>query len=281
MAEIKECFVSRFAPEGVLLEADFSQLEVVGLAVLSGDPVLKDDIKSGRDMHRTRAAELFDIPESKVSDEQRRAAKAFSFMLQYGSGAKGMAHKTGLPLHLARKFINNYYDRYKEVLNWQEYIAECVKSSRMPTGRHTPKKYPQGTGHYTSPTGRTYRFFEYDAPEGFKRSEPGFSPTEMKNYPVQGFATGDIMALYRGKVYRRLLDEYWTGRVLTVNTVHDSIMFDVANSECAADLKVLLENEAKRIPSQLRSLWGIETDLEFKIECKAGPTWATLTKMED
>jgi len=56
MSDIKLCFTSRFR-NGLILEADFSQLEVVGLAVLSGDPVLKDDILSGRDMHRQRAAD--------------------------------------------------------------------------------------------------------------------------------------------------------------------------------------------------------------------------------
>ena len=78
MSRIKSCFRSRF-PSGVLLEVDFSQLEVVGVALLSNDPVLKDDIRSGRDMHRRRAAQLFGISEVAVTKDQRQIAKVLSF----------------------------------------------------------------------------------------------------------------------------------------------------------------------------------------------------------
>lgn len=78
MSRIKSCFRSRF-PSGVLLEVDFSQLEVVGVALLSNDPVLKDDIRSGRDMHRVRAAQLFGITEAAVTKDQRQIAKVLSF----------------------------------------------------------------------------------------------------------------------------------------------------------------------------------------------------------
>lgn len=281
MSEIKSCFISRF-PEGVLLEADFSQLEIVGLAVLSGDDVLKDDIMSGRDMHRTRAAELFLIDESEVTDKQRTLAKRLSFQLQYGAGAKSMAEKNEIDIKIAKRFIENYYSRYKRVKEWQTEVAEAVKESRSPTGMHTAAGFPKGVGVYQSDTGRLYKFFEYDPPAGFYSKEPNFSPTEMKNYPVQGFATADIMALYRAKVYRRLLgDEDLFYNCLTINTVHDSIMFDCRNREAAGSLMVVLEEEAAKIPAYLASLWSIHTNLEFKIECKIGPTWAAMKKLKD
>ena len=77
---IKACFKSRWE-DGYIMEVDFSQLEIVGLAILSGDDVLRDDILSGRDMHRWRAAELWSIPESAVTPKQRTTAKALSFQL--------------------------------------------------------------------------------------------------------------------------------------------------------------------------------------------------------
>ena len=92
---IKDCFISRWGSDGYLMEVDFSQLEVVALAILSGDPVLKDDLLSGRDMHRMRAAELFGIPEASVTDGQRQLCKQLSFQLQYGAGYKSMAEKNG------------------------------------------------------------------------------------------------------------------------------------------------------------------------------------------
>ncbi len=81
MSVIKQCFRSRYPISGVLLEVDFSQLEIVGVAILSGDKALKSDIISGRDMHTVRAAELFGKPEKDVTKAERKIAKALSFQL--------------------------------------------------------------------------------------------------------------------------------------------------------------------------------------------------------
>ena len=137
-----------------------------------------------------------------------------------------MAEKNDIPEVLAKQFIENYYSRYERVKEWQDEIAQIVKASREPTGEHTPGGYPKGKGTYKSATGRLYTFFEYDPYAGAWKKDASFSPTEIKNYPVQGFATADIMALYRGKVYRRLLAEH-LHNVLMVNTAHDSVMLDV------------------------------------------------------
>lgn len=280
MSDIKMCFSSRFR-NGLILEADFSQLEVVGLAVLSGDPVLKDDILSGRDMHRQRAADLFSKPVSEVTDDERQLAKRLSFQLQYGAGAASMAAKNGIEKELAELFIFQYYNRYKGVKEWQEHVRQSVEDSRVPTGERTPAGYPKGKGTYMSPTGRMYTFFEYDAPAWARNKEPRFSPTEMKNYPCQGFATADLMALYRGRVYRRLIREDMIKWALPINTVHDSVMFDVDASHPARlrDLVRVLEEEAENLPQALHDLWGINCDLPFKIEYKAGPSWGSMKKL--
>ena len=274
---IKSCFKSRY-PNGYLMEVDFSQLEVIGLAILSNDPVLKNDIRLGLDMHRKRASELLDIPESDVTDEQRRLAKRLSFQLQYGAGAKSMAEKNGIPKTLAEKFIVQYYDRYRGVLKWQHKIALEVQASRKPSGKHTPNGHPQGAGEHQSPTGRLYKFYEYDSQW---KKDPSFSPTEMKNYPVQGFATGDIMAVYRAKLYRRWIREGLASSGVLVNTVHDSVMVDCRTESDVKYLFRVMEEEANNLPTYLKELWNIECDLPFKVECKYGPTWAETTKLED
>jgi len=80
MSRIKECFTTRFE-NGSIVNADFSQLEVVGLAILSLDQQLIADIRSGMDMHIVRAAKLFNIAEDKVTKLQRQLAKMLSFQL--------------------------------------------------------------------------------------------------------------------------------------------------------------------------------------------------------
>jgi DNA polymerase-1 len=275
MSNIKTCFKSRWE-HGYLVEVDFSQLEVVGLALLSNDPVLKDDLRSGRDMHRVRAAELFLVPESEVTSSQRTLAKRLSFQLQYGAGAPSMAAKNGITKETAKRFIDNYYARYQRVAEWQGEIAAAVKASRVPSGKHTPKGMPMGMGEYVSATGRRYRFFEYDAPEWSRTGEPSFSPTEMKNYPIQGFATADVMALFRGRVFRKLLANDWQASILMINTVHDSVMFDCEDAVWVSELRNLCNETAEELPNELEKRWDMTIDLPLPITFKHGQKWSDL-----
>lgn len=273
MSRIKECFPSRFEG-GVILEADFSQLEVIGVAVLSKDSQLIDDILSGMDMHRVRAAELFKKPQEEVTDKERTIVKRFSFMLQYGATPKGMAKKLEVKVDIAEGFERNYYNRYQGLAKWQDMVAEEVRSSRRPSDKTTFKGRPAGIGTYESVTGRIYTFVEKD-----RGDDTAFNLPEMKNYPSQGFATGDVMALYRGQVYRRLIRENLLAEALPVNTVHDSVMFDCRNLDVATRLKAILQEEAARLPALLMEYWDLEVPVSFKIEVKAGPTWASTEKI--
>lgn len=275
MSDIKQCFVSRF-PEGRLVEVDFSQLEVIGLALLSNDPVLKSDILSGMDMHRLRAAELFNVHEWEVTKEQRTLAKRLSFQLQYGAGAKSMAAKNGIDKGLAQAFIDNYYARYTRVKEWQNEVADTVWHSRQVSERKTKLGYPAGSGKYVSVTGREYVFFEYDGPTWMKDPVPSFSPTEMKNYPIQGFATADIMALFRMLVFRRIFQDGSNHAVKMINTVHDSVMFDCENELWADYICSVCSNIAESLPEEIEKRWKIVVDLPLKLSSKIGPTWASL-----
>lgn len=280
MSLIKECFISRW-DTGVLLEADFSQLEIVGVALLSEDEVLKSDLRSGEDLHKKRAAELFGVAEGDVTAAQRRVAKALSFQLQYGAGAASMASINHISKATAQKFIDLYYGRYTRLKQWQDSIQQEVKDSRVPTGLHTPRGFPKGKGTHHSPTGRIYTFLEHDSDY---RDEPGFSSTEMKNYPVQGYATGDIMAAFRHQVWRSWLSQSpsFRAHVLPINTIHDSIMFDCAVWLVAYEVRIWLNTLVEQLPGLLTTLWpSVTIDLPFQIECKAGPTWAKMAPLKD
>ncbi len=280
MSDIKGMFPSRWQG-GVILEADFSQLEVVGLAMLSRDEQLIADILSGMDTHTFWASKLFSKPESDVTKPERQIAKVFNFQLQYGSGARNMALSQGVKKALAESFIQMYYERYVGVKRWQERIAREVGASRTPYGvfREASRAagLPRGRGTYESATGRIYSFLEQ---EPFRDGEaPGFSPTQMKNYPVQGFATGDVMALYRARVYRLWIVQEWRHQAVPINTVHDSVMFDCDSPETALKVKQMLERVAATLQEELESLWDIQAPVPFRIETKAGPTWLKQEKL--
>lgn len=285
MSKIKSCFGSRWE-NGELLEVDFSQLEVVGVALLSGDDVLKDDIRSGRDMHKERASQLFRVPVSDVTSEQRQIAKRLSFQLQYGAGAKSMAAKNGVSEEVAQRFIDLYYERYERLYQWQQDNMETVDKSRVATSRRTTRGLPSGKGMLVSPTGRMYTFFEEDAPDWMrtrkwgKPKETSFSPTQIKNYPSQGFATADVMALYR----KMLLDKWResarvgepTFQYIPVMTIHDSVMFDCLDHHYANKALMGCKYLATKLPEEIESRWGIRCDLPFKVEGKMGKRWSEM-----
>lgn len=277
MSDIKHCFTSRFEG-GLIVEADFSQLEVIGAGMLSEDPVLEQDLLDGRDMHRYYTAQRLGITEEEVTKPERTKTKRMSFQLQYGSGAGNMAKKIGVKKEQAELFIQQYYERYSRLAEWQNTIFEAVKRSRKPTAGRTASGLPQGRGEYRSATGRLYVFLEKDKPEGWKGrdKEPDFNPPEIKNYPIQGFATGDVMAVFRGKMYRRwLADPELFRNALPINTVHDSVMFDCRTEEIARKIARVMKEEAAKLPAFINQTWGIKAILPLKIEVSAGPSWAT------
>ena len=289
MSRIKECFTSRFTG-GVIMEADYSQLEVIGLAFLSQDKLLCEDIRDGIDLHCMSAAGLYGLRYTEVlagylaedpdMTKKRKNAKGFSFQLQYGSGAAAMADQLGLPLKMAQKFIKVYYERYKGVKEYQEYVKAEVLASRKPSSLRTTKGIPAGMGQFTSITGRRYVFQEFDAPDFLveKGTKTSFSPTQMKNYPVQGFATGDVVPLMMGEVYERLkLSALLGTKALLINTVHDSIMLDV-HPDVVFSTAVTVKEVLEDAPHYINKTWGLEFDLPLRVDITTGPTWAEQTQ---
>jgi len=121
-ARIREAFVPA---EGlVLLAADYSQVELRILAHYSGDESLIDAFKSGQDIHRRTAAEVWSVDLDAVSDEQRARAKAVNFGIIYGSSAFGLANQLGIATGEAQETIDAYFERYKGV---RQFIDETIR----------------------------------------------------------------------------------------------------------------------------------------------------------
>lgn len=272
MSDIKKYFTSRFGKAGYIMEVDYSQLEVFALAFLSQDRQLIADLLSGVDLHRVRAAEWLRISEHKVTDKQRKKAKRLSFQLQYGAGYKSMSRDNGISEKAAKDFINSYYRRYPQVLTWQDRMQATVIINRQPSNKRTPLGLPAGQGKLRSLTGRDYVFTEGDAPH-WMSSTTSFRPTEIKNYPVQGFATGDIVQMMLGVLYRHCLeDKEFEVQYFMVNTVHDSIVLDVHE-----DLLYTIGREVKEVlesaPWHLKDKFGIDFNLPLHVEVTAGRNW--------
>lgn len=281
---VKNHFTSRFEG-GSIVEMDFSQLEIIGLAILSNDKQLKQDINDGLDLHSANTATLFNEDYQFVCDQvnagdkrwtaERKIVKIFSFQLQYGAGAKTMAESAGVTINEAKKFIEAYYTRYPGVKAWQEACIDTVHSRAEISTAKTFRGYPAEKSWLLSSTGRWYCFTEHDAPQFMrdKGIQTSFSPTQIKNYPVQGFSTGDVVPLALGRVFRYLLHSGSNELIKHVNTVHDSLIFDVhpdLDIEILRDIKMILEE----LPREINYLWpDVGFDLPLKAGVEMGTSW--------
>ena len=227
---IKGAFVSRFGDDGVLLDIDYNQLEMVGLAYVTQCKQLTEDLNNGVDMHSVLFNEMYDRLPTK---DERKPFKSRSFQLVYGAGAPAIAESAGCSLAEAKEFINTFYSRYVGVAAFHKSITDVAECSAVPTtkmlGGVQCKEYV-----LKSKTGRKYVFHTYlndrrDYKTGKVEKKMTFSPTELKNYPIQGFSTGDIVPLVLGKIVRWWLNQSAEMRthIVPIITVHDSIVFDV------------------------------------------------------
>lgn len=277
MSDIKKAFKSRF-PDGWIMEADYKQLEIFALAFLSGDINLKTALRNKVDLHRKHAAMLWNIDERAVTSVQRRQAKEMSFQLQYGAGYKSMAEKLKISEELTRKFIYDYYIAYPGVGRYHEILMREINKNRTPTDKHTKSGYPIGRSWYESPTNRRYCFLEQESPDWMRKRgvETSFKPTEWKNYIVQGFATGEIMPMMRGKLRLRLVnDNMLSDKALLINTVHDNVVLDVQHDYIEAAC-ALVKETLELAPEYLKEIFDIDFDLPLEVDIKYGKTWGEL-----
>lgn len=122
---IRQAFIS--PPGYLLLAADYSQIELRIMAHISGDQGLLQAFADDLDIHRTTAAEVFGVPPDKISDNQRRSAKAINFGLIYGMSPFGLSRQLGISLDKARGYTDLYFDRYPGV---QTYMKRTQKQAK-------------------------------------------------------------------------------------------------------------------------------------------------------
>jgi DNA polymerase-1 len=181
---------------------DYSQIELRILAHLSGDPNLRSAFLEGVDVHRRTAAEVFEVPEDEVTEEQRAVAKAVNFGVIYGQTAFGLAQQLGIPRGRAGLYIKRYFERIPGV---DRYMTELVEQARI-------------RGWAETLLGRRRRIPELAA-SGAARAH---GERMARNTPIQGTAA-DIMKVAMVQVARRLRDASFATMLLTV---HDELVFE-------------------------------------------------------
>jgi len=274
MSNIKEAFISRFGDKGLLVEIDLVQLEVMALAELTQDPVLITELNSGVDIHRMNASMWLKKPPHTVTDAERKKAKIMTFQLTYGAGAKRMAEDLGINTDEAEEFIDEFLNKYSNIADFFNAIGRHVRASRSSV---EPENKNRTMSAINVPTKR-----EYTAT--YKQSDYGnhdwqLSPTEFKNYPVQGFATGDMVPLIINMIIEDLdtqgvrnYDIWGQGNILFINTIHDSAMFDCHEDDLGY-LLIAVERTFQELKDSFLTLFNYKLQLNYTYSAKFGPNW--------
>lgn len=254
-SDVKQVFESRF-PDGYIIQSDFSSLEVYIQAILTACKQLIADLKAGVDMHCMRLAakehmdydEVLKLCKGYVDalgvyqpaidewDYKRTKAKVFSFQRAYGAGVAKIAQSTGMAVEEVQALADAEDARYPEIAAYFEERTKEIAKNRRPTSRVVPHpQFPHimcqlGVSTVTTPDGKRYTYVESPAPDyQVKRGVfTSFSPTEIKNYEVQG-GGGEWM---KAAMWLAVREFYRTGNynglALLVNTVHDAMYADAA-----------------------------------------------------
>jgi len=233
---VKKVFVSRFEG-GKILEADMAQLEFRAAAFLSQDGVAIEEVSTGFDVHSYTAKVITDAGQP----TDRQSAKAHTFAPLYGATGYGRTPAEA-------KYYEHFTEKYKEVGLWHTRLA----------------KEALNTGVIKIPSGREYAF-----PDVVRKSSGRVSHfTQIKNYPVQGFATADIVPIALLHI-NKLLDNMWS---CIVNTVHDSIVIDVHPDEQRQVIDIINKTNDE-LDNLITLRWGIKFNVPLLLESKIGDNW--------
>ena len=204
---VRQAFIA--APGHKLVAADYSQIELRIMAHLSEDPSLLAAFKSGQDIHRATAAEVFGVATDEVTADQRRSAKAINFGLIYGMSAFGLARQLTIGRKQAADYIELYFARYPGVQNY------------MNTIRHTAAE----KGYVETIFGRRLYLPEINARNGMRRQA---AERTAINAPMQGTAA-DIIKRAMVSVDDWLQQGTLKSRMIM--QVHDELVLEVPESE--------------------------------------------------
>jgi len=233
---VKRVFVSRWQG-GQILEADFAQLEFRVAAYLSQDKTAMQEIATGFDVHAYTAKVITDAGQPTT----RQVAKGHTFAPLFGASGFGRSRAEAA-------YYRHFNQKYDGIAKWHKKLGnEAIRQGKI-----------------TTPSGRQYAFPDVE------RRQNG-TPTHftmIKNYPVQGFATGDIVPVVLLEMDERLKPL----KSCLVNTVHDSTVIDVHPNETNYVIQIIkdMNNDLDQI---IEEAYDVKMNVPMLLEAKIGPNW--------
>lgn len=285
-SDVKRMFKSRFGANGRMAEIDYSQLEVVIQGMLSGDPQLTKDLQDRVDFHCKRlSAKLGETyehvykmchdVEDPVYKKGRTNAKVFSFQRAYGAGVDTIAVETGMSRSEVEELVQAEEKLYPGVVQFDKELEKHIASTRQRTENKlfvNGVAFTQGEAFWDSPTGTRFVWREGITPEFMHNhgKYTGFSPTERKNYPMQGVG-GEVVQMMLGILFRWLLkNNRFDGKALLVNTVHDCVWLD-CTEDMVKDVSLAAQGILESVPEVMnKSYPKMNVVVPFPCETEIG-----------
>jgi len=238
-AEIRKMFVPR---EGhVLVDADYSQIELRVLAHIADDPVMQRSFIEGEDIHTVTAAQVFGVALEDVTPLQRRHAKAVNFGIVYGISEFSLSEDIGVTRWEARDYIDNYLAHYSGVRQYMKQVVVDARESGFTQTMFGRKRYiPELTSS------------NFNIRQGAERM--------ALNTPIQGTAA-DLIKLAMIRVDAALREEYPQAKLLL--QVHDELIVE-SPEDIAPEVAKVVSREMERIAS---------LKVPLTAEAKIGKSW--------
>src|SRR5438067_10091672 len=237
--EYRRCFMGH--PDGRrLIIADYSQIELRILAQFSGDAAFIQAFKSGADLHRVTAAQVFNVAEDQITKEQRDFAKRLNFGVVYGIGAQRFSMMTGLGVSEAENVLRRYFSTYRGLDNYLRESANRAVSEKQAR----------------TASGRLVKF-NYDPSD---RQQVSMTQRNGKNAPIQG-TSADILK----RALRLLSDELRETSAQIVNIIHDEIVVEVDEADAEG---VAAKVEHAMVAAGEEYLQTVPVKVESQIACE-------------
>lgn len=237
--EIRKMFIAK--PGYVLVDADYSQIELRVLASIADDENMINAFLSGEDIHAVTASNVFDIPLDEVTPDQRRSAKAINFGIVYGMGAFSLAQDLKISVKQAEAYIESYLNKYSGVKKYMEEIKEKARSEyKVSTLLNRIRYIPE----LKSPNFQTKMFGERVA----------------LNAPIQGTAA-DIIKIAMIRTDERLIKEGLASRLIL--QVHDELIVEAREDE-VEQVKNILKEEMEG---------AMTLKVPLTVEMESGHSW--------
>ena len=229
-------------PGNLLIDADYSQIELRVLAEVSGDDAMLRAFREGADIHAITASQIFKVNESDVTREMRGAAKAVNFGIVYGMGAFSLAKEIGVSASQANDYIERYLSKYEGV---REYLEKTVRDAKA-------------TGYVKTLLGRVRYIPELSSTN---KNIIAHGERIAKNTPIQGTAA-DIIKVAMIKVHTRLLAEAAEAKLIL--QVHDELIVESPQQ---------VSQQAALIVKEEMVAAGRELGVDLEVDVEMGKTW--------